>query len=443
MTQLKSARELAYYILFEFERNHNRIDILERRYLTNVSLSPQDRQFVKQIISGSIRYLLYLDWIIGKLYHGRLSKLLNKTKTILRLALYEIIYLDNIPEYATVNEYVSLSKRKVNPKQGALVNAILRNYLKQSSEFNPDKQITNKSDLISIKYSFPKWLVSRWTEQWGIEKTERLCIAFNREPDFDININTVKISPDQMKIKLRDKNIEFQKSDLFDEIFKIKNIQKLIHSELLDEGFCSVQDESAHIPVELLAVQAGDTVLDMCAAPGGKYIQILQKQKSITAVAVDIDKNRLERIKENMQRLCLNNGFIIVADARNLPFKPVFNKILLDAPCSGIGVISKHPDIKWRRSDSEIQSFSNLQIELLQQAGNCLKNDGRLVYSTCTIEIEENEDITNKFLEKNFKHYKQQDPPKHYKHLQNYGYIRTFPDVNYMDGSFCAIIKKI
>ncbi len=442
MTHLKSARELAYYILFEFERNHNRIDILESKYLTNVTLSLQDRRLVKQLISGSIRYLLYLDWIIGKLYHGRLSKLLKKTKTMLRLALFEIIYLDNVPEHATVNEYVSLTKRKVNPRQGALVNAILRNYLKQPSEFDPDKQITDKSDLISIKYSFPKWLVSRWIEQWGIKKTEQLCAAFNHEPDFDININIVKISPNQMKIKLRDKNIEFQNSNLFSDVFKIKDVQKLIHSEWLDKGLCSVQDESAHIPAELLDIQDGDTVLDMCAAPGSKYMQVLQKQKSIIAVAVDVDKNRIKRVKENMRRLGLINGLLVVADGRYLPFKPVFNKILLDAPCSGLGVISKHPDIKWRRMESEIQSFSNLQIELLQQAGNYLKKDGQLVYSTCTIEIEENEDITNKFLEKNFNHFKQKNPSEQYKYLQNCGHIRTFPDENFMDGSYCAIIKK-
>lgn len=442
MTYLKSARELAYYILFEFERNHNRIDILEDRYLKNVAVSPQDHRLVKQLISGSIRYLLYLDWIIGKLYHGRLSKLLNKTKTLLRLALFEIIYLDNIPEYATVNEYVSLGGKKVNPRQGALVNAILRNYLEQPSEFIPNKQITDESDLITIKYSFPKWLVSRWIEQWGIEKTERLCAAFNCEPDFDISINTVKISPNQMKIKLNGKNIKFQESDLFNDVFKIKDVQKLIHSEWLYEGLCSIQDESAHIPAELLNVQDGDTVLDMCAAPGGKYMQILQKHKSITAVAMDVDKNRLKRVKENMQRLSLINGLLVVADGRYLPFKPVFNKILLDAPCSGFGVISKHPDIKWRRSESEIQSFSNLQSKLLQQAGNYLKNDGKLVYSTCTIEIEENENIINKFLEKNLKHFKQKDPPEQYKHLQNCGHIRTFPDENFMHGSYCAIVKK-
>ena len=131
--KLTSARELAYQILFDFERSSSRIDILESKYLSKTELSAQDRRFIKQLISGSIRYLLYLDWIMGQLYHGKFSKLLDKTKTLLRLALFEIIYLDSIPEHATVNEYVSLAKKKVNPKQGALVNAILRNYLKDPS----------------------------------------------------------------------------------------------------------------------------------------------------------------------------------------------------------------------------------------------------------------------------------------------------------------------
>ncbi|MBN1407018.1 MAG: hypothetical protein JW956_04485, partial [Calditrichaceae bacterium] len=181
-------RELSYIILFDFERSRSRIDILESMYLSKAKLSAHDRRFIKQLVSGSIRHLLYLDWIIGQLYHGKFSKLLNKTKTLLRLALYEIIYLDHIPEHATVNEYVSLAKKKVNPKQGALVNAILRNFFKQPSQFNPDKQIKEVTERISIKYSFPIWLVSRWMGQWGREKTEKLCAALNKEPEFDIII---------------------------------------------------------------------------------------------------------------------------------------------------------------------------------------------------------------------------------------------------------------
>lgn len=440
--KVKTTRELAYQILFEFERERSRIDKLEFKYLINAGLSAQDRRFVKQLYSGSIRYLTYLDWIISKFYHGRFSNLLDKIKTILRLALYEIIYLDNVPEHATVNEYVSLTRKKINAKQGALVNAILRNYLKLPLKFNPEKGIADKAELISIKYSFPQWLVYRWIRQWGIEKTEQLCEAFNKEPDFDICINPKKISHDQMKSVLKEKDIEFQKSDLFDDVFKIKDIQKLIHSGWLNEGLCSVQDESAHIPVELLDVQDGDTLLDICAAPGGKFIQILQKQKSIIAIAVDVDKTRLERVKENMQRLDLTNGFPVVADGRHLPFKPIFNKILLDAPCSGFGVISKHPDVKWRRSEAEIKSFSKLQAELLHQAGGYLKKNGKLVYSTCTIEINEDENIIKKFLEKNINRFEQINPPEFYKHLQKEGHIRTFPDENNMDGSYCAIIKK-
>ena len=203
-----------------------------------------------------------------------------------------------------------------------------------------------------------------------------------------------------------------------------------------------MQDESAHIPVELMDIQDGDIVLDMCAAPGGKFIQILQKQKSIIAIAVDVDKSRLKRVKENLKRLNLTNGFLVVADGTYLPFKPVFNKILLDAPCSGLGVIRKHPDIKWRRSEAEIQSFTKIQSELIEKAGNHLIKNGHMVYSTCTIDIDEDEKITNTFIEKNSNNFKQITPPEFYNHLQKDGHIRTYPDAQDMDGSYCAIIKK-
>ncbi|MEJ2545336.1 MAG: RsmB/NOP family class I SAM-dependent RNA methyltransferase, partial [Calditrichaceae bacterium] len=251
-----------------------------------------------------------------------------------------------------------------------------------------------------------------------------------------------KISTEKMIQKLEQKDIKFQKSDLFENVFKIKDTQKLIHSGFLGDGLCSVQDDSAHIPVELLDIQNGNTVLDMCAAPGGKFIQILQKEKSITAIAVDADKSRLKRVKENLNRLNLTHGFLVVADARQLPFKPIFDKILLDAPCSGLGVIRKHPDIKWRRNEAEIQSFIKIQTDLIKQAGMHLMKDGKLIYSTCSIDIDEDENITNAFIENNSNHFKQIAPPEFYKHFQKKGHIRTFPDEKSMDGSYCAIIKK-
>lgn len=442
--KIKATRELAYQILFDFERTHSRLDILELKYLKGNPLSAQDRRFLKQIFSGSIRYLEYLDWIISKLYHGRFFKLLDKTKTILRLAIYEIIYLSSVPEHATVSEYVSLAKKKINHKQGSLVNAILRNYLKLKSKPDPIKEITDKAKLLSIKYSFPLWMVNRWIELWGSEKTERLCEAFNREPDFDIHINPEKIETAQVEKLLHEKNISFQKSDLFEGVYKIKNVQQLIHLGWLDYGVCSVQDESAHIPVELLNVQDDDVVLDMCAAPGSKFIQILQKKKKLSvAMAVDVDKNRLKRIKENLQRLKLDNGILVIADGKHLPFKPVFSRILLDAPCSGLGVIRKHPDIKWRRSEAEIISFAKLQTELLEQAAEHLKIGGKMVYSTCTVDPRENEEITTKFLDKRKDQFKQLNPPKAFEYLSNERQIHTFPDENQMDGSYCTVIKKI
>ena len=442
MVQSKTARELAYQILFEFERNHHRIDILESKHLKNAGITFQDRRFAKHLYSGSIRHLIYLDWIIGRLYHGHFSKLLDKVKTILRLAIYEIIYLDHVPEHATVNEYVSLTRKKINARQSALVNAVLRNYLKDPNAHNPDTEIKELKELISVKHSFPLWMIDRWIKFWGEEKTKKLCRALNEDPDFAVYLNHNKVSSEQFEKLLNDRNILFQKSCFFTEVYRMKDMQKFIHTGALTDAICTVQDESAHIPVELLDIQNGEKILDMCAAPGGKFVQILQKNKSSIAIAVDNDKTRIQIVKENMKRLNLTNGFLVVADARRLPFKPIFDKILLDAPCSGLGVIRKHPDIKWRRKEAEIQSFGKLQTELAEESIGYIKKEGKLVYSTCSIDPLENETVTGYLLDKHQDEIMQLEPPESFASLQNDKNIRTFPEVNFMDGSYCAIFKK-
>jgi 16S rRNA (cytosine967-C5)-methyltransferase len=441
--QKKSARETAYQILFEFERTHNRIDYLESKYIIPEEYSKPDRRLMKQLYSGVVRNMLYLDWVISLFYHGRMTKMLDKTKTILRLALYEIIYLKNIPEHATVNEYVTLADKRVQKKQAGLVNAILRSYLRTQDIPDIDKQISDTAERISIRYSFPLWLVKRWISIWGAERTQNLCKAFNNEPEFDVFINPEKVSAVDFEEKLLQNGIEYKKSDLFDDIYKIRDIQKLIRSGWLQEGLCTVQDESAHIPVRLLQIKETDIILDACAAPGGKYVQMFQgDKKPYMAAAVDIDKLRLKKIRDNLERLNIANSCLVVADSRRLPFKAVFTKILLDAPCSGLGVIRKHPDIKWRRNKEDLKSFAGLQSELIIHASKHLKKNGYLVYSTCTIDPKENEEITDNFIKNSRGQFEPLKPDQKFKNIYaGYG-IRTFPGRDSMDGSYCAVFRK-
>ncbi len=436
-----SAREAAYGIVFKFEQEKARLDSLLADGLNGLENDNRDRRFARNLSSGVIRHLLYLDWISQQLYSGKFKKMLGKTKVLLRLALYEIIFMDAVPARASLNEYVNLAKKKLGFKTSQMVNGILRSYLRQKEKLQPRELINDPLERISVLYSFPIWMVKRWEKYWGLEETERLCRALNKPPRFDLQINTVLISSADFKNKLRQENIAFTESRYFENMLTVEDFHEVLKNGWLEQGLCSVQDESAAIPVQVLDPQNTDLVLDVCAAPGGKFLQLLQKKPRM-AVAADIDLQRLKRVKENVTRLKLAGGYFVCADGRHLPFKARFTKILLDAPCSGLGVIRKHPDIKWRRQPEESASFSILQQEILSSAVALLSTDGQMTYSTCTIDETENENSVVAFLKGNSDTVSVIPPEEKFHSFERGHFLRTFPQNHDTDGSFCALFQK-
>jgi len=440
----KSIRALAYKILLEFDKHRPRLDEVIEKTLTNTTLDNRQRRFLRHLISGTVRNLIYLDWLIARLYSGRFRKMLQKQKALLRLALYELTGMQSVPERATLYEYGELARKFIGPSGLKVVNGILRGFLRRRNELQPQKLISDPAERISVRYSFPLWMVKRWLSFWGEEETEALCRKLNEPPQFELHVNTNKISLERFKTLLTEKKIDFHPSPYFPDVLAVSDIQAVRQAGWFEQGYCLVQDESAHIPVEVLQPAAGETVLDVCAAPGGKYAQILEKQQGRgLVVAVDIDLRRLKRVKENVQHLGLKGGVFVCADARFMPFKTSFDKILLDAPCSGLGVIRKHPDIKWRRDFEEIVEFSQLQSTLLQASFELLKTGGRLVYSTCTVDYMENENVVRDFADRLSRQVKLLEPPETLPGDKTESFLRTFPHKHNTDGSFCALIKKI
>lgn len=440
-----NAREAAYYILLNFESPKHRLDDLIYAQFSKGSMNAKDRKMAYNLSSGVVRNLSLFDWKLGALYKGNYKKALNKFKVILRLALYEIDFLDFIPNFATVNEYVNLAKTKLGKREVAVVNGILRTYLRERGKYNPEKKFKFVDTQISVKYSFPEWLVKRWIEIWGAEETRQLCESFNSRPDFDIRVNLKNISSDEFQKILTKNNIHYIQSNFFNEIVKVTDLQKIMGLKLFAKGLCSIQDESALLVKELLDLQEGDTVMDACAAPGGKFTAILEgnvKIKNLTGL--EIYRDRLLKIKENCDRLNLGNYFLIQGDSTKPPFGQKFNKILIDAPCSGFGTLRKNPDIKWRRSMGEIIEFSHLQHRLLESLSKYVKPGGMIVYSTCTIDPLENENVISTFLETNKKQFRMVKPDNKFsKYIDKNNFIRTFPHKHSMDGSFAAILKKV
>jgi len=312
--------------------------------------------------------------------------------------------------------------------------------LREKSLPDPVKRIKDDALQISAVYSFPLWLVKRWLSFWDAEEVRQLCAVLNTVPEFDLVINETKISVSDFKSLLTEKKIEYKESENFNNIITAVNIQAVRDNGWFEAGFCRVQDESATIPVSLLNIQPGDFVLDTCAAPGGKYLQMLSVGAG--AAAVDSELKRLKKVKANVQNNFGQKGIFVCADARNLPFKEGFNKILIDAPCSGLGVIRKHPDIKWRRDFRQIIEFSELQAGILQNAAGLLAEGGRLVYSTCTLDFMENENIVDMFLEKNKDDFKVMPVGEKFSEFRSGNYLRTVPHKSSMDGSFCVVLQR-
>ncbi len=439
----KSARALAYEVLFKFEKTFGRLDQLTERALEQNELSARERRFFKNLTSGVMRHRLYLDWIGSQVYKGRYKKLLMKFKVLLRLALYELLFLSAIPEHATLNEYVNLTKKKLNDFQAKLMNGLLRNVTRGKVILDVEQQIKDAVQRLSIQYSFPEWLIKRWIGFWGEEETEALCKSLNEPPDFDVHINTQKISVKKFKNLLRDKKVPFTEVSYDPTILRVKDIQPFLRERWFEKGYCVIQDESAALVVNQMKLKPAIKVLDMCAAPGGKYVQLLKKCPADGLVlAADIDRERLKKVKQNVEKLGLKGGFFVVADGRFPPFKKTFDAILIDAPCSGLGVIRKHPDIKWRRKFEEIVEFSKLQLQLLQAADPILKKEGQLIYSTCTIDYFENENVAQEFLNQFSTHYQLQKPEVPEASMLNGDFIRIQPHKHQMDGGFCAVFLK-
>jgi 16S rRNA (cytosine967-C5)-methyltransferase len=326
----------------------------------------------------------------------------------------------------------------------ATVNGLLRNYLRTGKEMDPAKKFKYCDTRISIQYSFPEWLIKRWLNIWGEQETVALCQSLNERPTFDLRINRNNIKTVDFINILKEHRIHFIPSIYFEQVIKITDIQSVSRLRLFERGYCSVQDESALLALELLDAKEGDIVLDACAAPGGKYTGIMEDTHTeIMAIGMDRNYKRLKLIKANCSRLHIYPFRLVLGDAMFPPFKAQFNKILVDAPCSGLGTIQKNPDIKWRRSLDELSEFQALQLKILHSLAKMIKKNGEMVYTTCTIDPLENELVIRKFLEIQKGMFNIITPPERLSNFtSNSPFIQTFPHRDQMDGSFAVKLRK-
>ena len=400
---INKPREIALKTIYKInqEQAYSNLALDEELKQNRKILNEKDIGLISEITYGVTTWKLTLDTIIKKHSKIKLKKISPWIINILRMGIYQIIFLDKIPKSAAVNESVNLAKRYGHTSSSNFVNAILRKVEKE--DYEELFQIKNNVERISKTTSMPEWIVKKLIEDNGLEKTKEICESSNLHPKVTIRINKLKNTKQELENSLKEKNIEFQETE-YEDFLILERVKNLENMDLFKAGNFTIQDISAGLTAKVLEPKENENVLDACSAPGGKttYMAELMNNKG-NIEAWDIHEHRTKLVMENAKRLGINIITTNTKDATKY-YKELngkFDKILLDVPCLGIGVIKRKPDIKWHRKPEDLKVISKVQYEILENCSKYVKKGGTIIYSTCSILEKENHGIIQKFLEKN------------------------------------------
>ncbi len=389
---MDAARETALKILVKTDRDGAFSNIALKDELARAKkLTTQDRYFVTRLVYGVLDKRLTLDYVIEKLSKIKLKKLSVYILNILRLGIYQIMFMDKVPASAAVNESVNLAKRYGHSASGGYVNGVLRSASRYETEYPADTL-----EYLSVKYSFPLWLCKKFTDDFGYEFCEELMEAFSKSPQLTLRVNPLKIDTDTLIKELEEYSPKIIAGAIICDGFDVAD------SALYKNGYFSVQDISAQQAARVLAPKKGESVIDMCAAPGGKTAQLAEIMENEGKIyAFDIYEHKIELINKNAQRLGIDiiDAECLDASVFDPDYEGIADKILCDVPCSGLGIIGRKPEIKWNRQE-DMSTLISVQERILDNAARYLKPSGAIVYSTCTLNRDENEKITGGFLNK-------------------------------------------
>jgi len=445
---MQNPRQIAFLALREVHRRGAFADAALDRTFRNSQLSDLDRRLVTELVYGSVRRMRSIDFIIDKLATKKSSQQPPDLRTILHLGLYQLQYLNNIPPSAAVNTTVQLAKENKLSGLSSFVNGLLRQYIRLTeTDLNPLTITNYKSSVerLGILHSFPDWLVELWIEQIGETETEQLCEWFNQSPTIDLRINPLKSSIAQIEAAFQAQNISTSRIPHLPQALRLNGSTGAIQNlPGYSEGWWTIQDSSAQLVTHLLDPQPGEIIIDACAAPGGKTTHSAElMQDTGTIYACDKTASRLKKLTENADRLQMKSIKIHTGDSRQFPeFINLADRVLLDAPCSGLGTLHRRADARWRHTPENIQQQSQLQSELLANAATFVKSGGVLVYATCTIHPLENEQVVRSFLDSNPDW--QIEAPTIDLPVQPSpeGWVKLWPHKHQMDGFFMVRLKR-
>lgn len=440
----RAPREIALTVLDRVERTDSFAkEVLEGR-IRKSRLSSRDRGLARELTYGTLRWRGYIDGALRSLLSRDLDDLPGMIRNILRLGAYQVLFLDRIPDFAAIDQSVLLAKRHGHAGTAGLVNAVLRQVAARRDEMPLFPDGADRIERLAIEYSHPRWLVERWLERWGEETTRGLCAAANRTPPFVVRVNSTRTDPDRLRTELRSAGIESEPGRYLPEALRLAGLVDLRRLEAFRRGLFQVQDESAMAVTALLDPRPGEVIVDLCSAPGGKATHIAERTDGRAyVIAVDKHHSRLGLVGRNVARLGLEGILPVVGDGVAFSARGA-ERVLVDAPCSGTGVLRRRADLRWRLMPSDIGALVRIQTALLEGASRLVRDGGVIVYSTCTLEPEENEEVVEGFL-RGHGGFRREDASLyvHRDLVDEIGYLRTFPSLHDLDGIFAARLRNV
>ncbi|NLK97492.1 MAG: 16S rRNA (cytosine(967)-C(5))-methyltransferase RsmB [Epulopiscium sp.] len=442
-------REIAVKIISEINDDQAYSNIsLQEHFSQYAYLTSLDKAFITEIVNGTIRHMKHIDYIINQFSTTKTNKMKPLILSILRSGVYQILFMSKVPSSAACNEAVKIAKKRGLGGLSGFVNGVLRNIARNLNHISYPDRNKNPIEYLCIKYSYPQWLVKYWLEYYPIDFVEALCNASNNAPKITIRCNSLRTNKESLMEILSKENIEVSQGSFLPEALHISQTSAISELASFNQGLFQVQDESSMLVGHILDPKPGEKILDVCAAPGGKAThcgELMNNQGQI--FARDIHEHKLNLIKNSAERLGIDIITTELHDATVLDQEKMsqMDRVMIDAPCSGLGIIRKKPDIKWKKSNKDLKDLVDIQRKILSVCSQYVKPGGILVYSTCTISEQENLENIHWFIQ-NFDF--DLDPVDPYipefLHCDSSkkGYIQLFPNVHNSDGFFIARLKR-
>ncbi|NLJ56726.1 MAG: 16S rRNA (cytosine(967)-C(5))-methyltransferase RsmB [Firmicutes bacterium] len=443
------ARETALLILKEVEEKEAYLNLVLNRVLIRQAFPPVERSLLTELTYGVIQHLQTLDWVISLYSKRPLEKLTPYIRNILRIGTYQLLYLKRIPVSAAVDESVKLAHRYGHKGVAGLVNAVLRKISRFKNDLPWPSREQDPVLYLSLRHAYPLWMVRRWIKNYGFESAAAHCAAGNRRPPLTVRTNSLFLSRAELQRILQAEGTASRECRFAPEGLHLDLATGLTGLKSFQQGLFQVQGEASMLAAPLLNPQPGEQVLDLCSAPGGKttHLAALMKNQG-RIIAADLYPHRLKLVQAAAQRLGIQIIRTENIDGRALPAKwqGAFQRVLLDVPCSGLGVIRRKGDLKWKRRPEDLSALSRLQLQLLQSAFQALCAGGVLLYSACTTEPEETSELIDRFLAKESLAQPAQLtsflPPALSAGVEATGRLFLWPDRHNLDGFFMARIRK-